>query len=298
MNLFKKNTPDRSRSVRDFPKTKTFSYRSARTVTDKIFQQNNQIEPKNKQTKSALSKVINIFIIATIFVCAYYISILDTNPVIKVDHQTLPRDESAYKQAIKKEMKGSIFNKNKLTFDSKKIKKVIQEEFPEVSDVSINIPLINHRPVVHVVLANPAARLVTGSGKYILDSEGRALFEQNLVSDQLNPDSLVTINDRSNHPVTLGKPVLTEQQISFVEEIISQAKAHNHPSETFNLEFGGSSVDVRYKDDNYLVKYNFFTDPKLSSGAYFALRKNINRGSVEKPAQYIDLRIPEKAFIK
>jgi hypothetical protein len=140
--------------------------------------------------------------------------------------------------------------------------------------------------------------LVTSDKSYILDREGRALFSENQINDKFDTSSLVSINDASGHPVVLGKPVLTEQQINYIKEIINQSKANNIPAQIFNLGVGGSAVDVKFKDASYVVKFSFYEDPKQSSGAYFAIREDIDNKKVTRPEKYIDLRIPDRAYLK
>lgn len=285
-----------------FPKNKKFSYRSYRRSSDDT----KRTDPENASTSSqdkgksssTLSKIINFIILFAVFSSLAYLSYMDTDPVIKLDEKTIPRSQNDYYDAIKKQMSGSLSYKNKLTFNSEKFSQNIKAEFPEIDTVIVEVPVFRHRPTVNITVAEPAARLVTSDKSYILDKEGRALFSEDRINDQFNTSALVSINDASGHPVTLGKPVLTENQINYIREVINQSKANDAPAQTFNLEFGGSAVDVKFKDTNYTVKFSFYEDPKHSSGAYFALRKQIDDGNVPAPADYVDLRIPDRAYLK
>ncbi len=299
--MFSKKKDYKKRSdTPSFPKNKTFSYRSARrgpansNGTDK-----NSVDNNDKgKSENKLSKAVNAVILLAVFSSLAYLSYVQTDPVIKLDQKALPRNEADYYDAVKKEISSSITYKNKLSFSSEKFSEKIKSQFPEVDSIIVEMPIFRHRPTVNITVSEPSARLVTSDKSYILDKEGTALFTEDKINDRFDTSGLVSINDSSGHPVELGKPVLTEQQINYIREVINQGKANNVPAQVFNLEFGGSAVDIKFQDASYIVKLSFYEDPRQSSGAYFALRDEIANGDVPLPKQYVDLRIPDRAYLK
>ena len=59
------------------------------------------------------------------------------------------------------------------------------------------------------------------------------------------------------------------------------------------LSEGGTAVDARFDGLNYYVRFSFFADAKQSSGAFIVMKEQ-----GVSPSEYMDLRIPDKAFIK
>lgn len=297
----KKSYPKRAKSSH-FPRNKTFTYRSARRSsgdTDNLNNGDKGSYDKNDEKKpSKISRLLNIVIFLAVFSSSAYLSYIDTDSVIKLDQTVIPRNKADYYNAVKDEFDNSVFYKNKLTFNTEKFSQNIRTEFPEIESVIVEIPIFRHRPTVNISVSKPSVRLVTNDKSYILDKEGRALFSEEQINDQFDTSKLVSINDASGHPVVLGKPVLTQQQINYIREVINQSNANNVPAQTFNLEFGGSAVDIKFKDAAYEVIFSFYEDPLQSSGAYFAIREEINNNNVAIPKQYIDLRIPDKAYIR
>lgn len=299
MMLSKKNRYQKRASDPKFPKNRTFSYRSARRGSGPSGADNSSLNGQNDvQPGGKISKAINVIILLAVFSSLAYLSYIDTNPVIKLEQEAIPRNETDYYDAVKQEIATSVAYKNKLTFSSDKFNEKIKAEFPEIDSIIVEIPVFRHRPTVNISVSEPSARLVTNDKNYILDEEGRALFSEDRINDKFDTSGLVSINDASGHPVTLGEPVLTQQQILYIREVISQSNANNIPAKTFNLEFGGSAVDVKYADSDYIVKFSFYEDPKQSSGAFFAIREEVNNGNAPTPQEYIDLRIPDRAYIK
>lgn len=293
----KKNYQKRNKI--NFPKNKIFSYRSA----ERSFKSNSKSSNPNstkthRRNNSVFSRFLNTVIILAVVTSIGYIFYLNTDPIIKIEQEVTPRNKADYYNAVRDELDSSLTYKNKLTFSSDKFRDHIKAEFPEIDNVMIEIPVLRHRPTIHLLVSEPSARLVTTDKNYIVDRQGIALFAEEEINDQYDTKDLVSINDSSGHPVVLGEPVLTERQISYIREIIDQSNAANTHAQTFTLEFGGSAVEVKYKDTSYIVKFSFYEDPRQSSGAYLAVREGIESGNVPLPKQYIDLRIPDRAYIK
>jgi len=281
-------------------KPKVFSYRSVRNSHDRPLQRGDKAakSKKNPDNNSSLSKklhkVVNIVILILIISGALYLSVLYPDGQIKVaGDEVYPRDKVAYEQEINRELKSSIFNRSKFTFDKAKITSNIKEKFPEIDTVDIGVPLMRHRPVIEVSLAKPSAKLVTKDSTYILDQEGRALFDQKYAAASLDVDSLLSINDDSGHEIILGKPALTELQLDFIREVIGQTSTKGYKPTSFMLSEGGTAVDTRFEGLNYYVKFSFFADARQSSGAFMAIKDQ-----AISPGEYVDVRIPDKAFVK
>lgn len=279
-----------------------FSYSSARSSTERTL---NRGDTKKNQTASPaeplqakLSRLVNYLIGLMILAGLVYMCALNPDAQIKVTGQeSYPRTKKSYQEGVDAQLKSSIFYRNKLTFDSSGVTEKIQNEFPEVTKVDISISPFRHRPVIELTLAKPTERLISGTHSYILDEDGTALFDQSEASPSLDINSLLTISDDSGQSVELGKPALTQTQISFIREVIGQTKAKGFMPDSFTLARGGTELDVRFKNKSYFVKFSFMADARQSSGALIALEKQLN-DSGTNPGEYIDLRIPEKAFVK
>lgn len=277
---------------------KVYSYSSLRSAQDRPLNRGEEKPSSQAGESRKVSRIINILILLFILGSAAYLSVLEPNAQVKISGEKIyPREKSSYEAKVNEFMGQSVLNRNKLTFNEAKLAARIKQEFPEVNTIKVGAPLMRHRPVVEVTLAKPAARLVTKDKIYILDSEGRALFEESQASAALDTDGLMTINDASGHDISLGRPALTQAQIGFINEVIGQTSAKGLKPQSFALSEGGTAVDVRFEDIGYFVKFSFYSEPRQSSGAFLALYEQIS-ASGPVPQQYVDLRIPDKAFIR
>jgi len=274
-----------------------FSYRSSRKGAGRAYNRGENAEEKDepKLSKSSLVTRLQygVLIIIVLAGLVYSVSLSNSAQIKVTGEQTFPRETSEYENAVIKELNASWLNGNKITLDREKLASNIREKFPEVQYVEVKTTPLKHEPIITIQLAQPTARLITPSGSYVLDGEGRALFDANHEAVDFDVSKLIPIHDNSGHEVEIGKPALTEEQIQYVREVMGQFEKKNIPIKEMALASGGVELQVRPKDRNYVIKFSFYSDARQSSGAYIALR-DANIGA----NQYIDLRIPDRAYIK
>ena len=85
-------------------------------------------------------------------------------------------DKSVYQAAANKLLASSIWNRNKITVNTGSVSESMLEQFPELSSVSVTLPLVSKRPVVYVQTAQPALVLAAQNGSFVIDTTGKALL--------------------------------------------------------------------------------------------------------------------------
>lgn len=280
-----------------YKKQQIYSYRSVRNDTNKKYDRDNDLYGTSGSgiAYSAL-KFSKIMIGLLVIVGSFYMLSVDPNPrvEIKENSDALSRSNSSYSDGIKAILNESFLNKNKLTIDTKNIEDSIVDAFPEIGLAKVTIPAISHRPKVDIFLSKPVAKLITENQVYILDDNGRALFTEKDASDSLNLSSLITVNDSTGSNIIIGKPALSIDQLQYIQQIFAQADKKNLDISTVALSSSGSGINVNYSNFDYTVKYSFFADARQSSGAYFAIKDSLDKD----PTEYIDVRIPDKVYVK
>lgn len=291
----KKQTPRaRNYSPPGNDRQRVYSYSSARkTQANQQQKNNNQSNNANLPKFSVLEKFQYALVAILVFAGVGYVFTLDTNAQIRIEGaENFPREKAAYEAAIQQEIGSSMFNRSKLTLNDQKIEESILKNFPEVRSVEVKTSLLRHRPMVEAVIARPVAKLVTPSETYILDRDGVALYAEGQATG-VNTKNLISVNDTSGYEIEYGKPALTSRQIGYINEFLGQMKAKKIPVSEMSIEGGGVELHVRFKDKKHFLKLSFFSSARQSSGAYLAvLDKNI------PISNYVDLRIPDRAYIK
>jgi hypothetical protein len=203
------------------------------------------------------------------------------------------RNPAAYQAAVDKLLADSIWNRNKITIDTGNISQQMLKQFPELSSVSVTLPLLAHRPVVYLQPTQPALLLIAHNGSYVLGTNGKAL----LTSDQLPPGhKLPQVTDESNLDVQLNRQVLTPDNVSFIQTVIAQLNAKRIAVSSMNLPPASSELVVHLTGQPYFVKFNLQNnDARQQVGTFLATLGQLQRQHAA-PAHYVDVRVDGRAY--
>lgn len=202
-----------------------------------------------------------------------------------------------YQQTAAQTLRSSIFNHNKLTVDTSAVSHELLTKYPEIRTATVAIPLIGSRPVVYIQPYQPAFVLSTVSNQaFLIDETGRALAPTSQIAN-MGELSVPTLEDQSGLPVTRGQQALPEGTVQFTQQvtrILDAAKVHY---QSLTLPAGTSELDVRISGVPYYVKFNLQGDARQQAGTFLAAKQRLEQDKTT-PAQYIDVRVPERAYYK
>jgi hypothetical protein len=202
-----------------------------------------------------------------------------------------------YQQAATKLFQSSIWNENKITINTAGIKLKLQQEFPELSDVSITLPLMSHRPIVYIAPTTPSLVLSTASGSFIIDNNGIALINSEQVADLSSLD-LPTVVDQSGLAVKIGTDILPTNDISFIQTVVAELHAKSIGITSLILPTAPYELDLKPSGVGYYVKFNIHsTDALQQIGTYLAVRQRLSSQNI-MPSSYIDVRLDGRAYYK
>lgn len=275
-----------------------FSYRAVRRETDRQLERGAKPAKDLTRLKRKLKHLP--YAISFIAICAallYNLTLVPNARVIVSGDQVTLRPLQSYQEAINNRLESSLSSRTKVTINTKRLSADIQREFPEIETLNISLPLLRHQPIIEVKLAAPAALLATSEATYILDGNGRALFDENDARADFDTSKLPVITDSSGHEITLGAVALTSAQIIYANELLAQSAAKQLQPESMTLQAGGEELHVRFQKVTYTVKFSFGADSRQSFGTFLATRERLERERATV-AEYIDVRIPERAYVK
>jgi hypothetical protein len=290
----KQSTSQRTPRI-EHQKQSIFQYSSNRSQADRSQRGENpeeQTGPPVNPFKKYLYR--SMFALALVGVAA--MSFLGGKPQILLAGDHKLRDTQSYQAAAQKAITGWQ-GYSKLTLDRKKTAEKIKTAYPEIVSVDVTTPLFGRSPVVKLELARPTVILSTGPNKYALDQRGLALFDLNRTASDFETTSLPAVEDQTGVQIEAGKPALTSEQISFITEVKHQSEAKQMPLTSIILNGGGGELHIKHGDLPYFVKYNLYEDPRKSFGTFYATREYAEQNNV-KPVEYIDVRVPERAYVK
>ncbi len=218
-------------------------------------------------------------------------------PLTTAANQGLLRNKTVYEAAASQQLGSSIWNRNKITIDTARLSRGLMTQFPELSSVSVTIPLLAHRPLVYVEAAQPALILSTDNGAFIIDTTGKALVSSSSPAGLNQPD-LPIITDQSGLRIQTNHQALPTADISFVQTVITELAAKQLSVSAMTLPAAASELDVHISGQPYFVKFNLENnDPREQAGTFLATINQLHRQNVT-PSQYVDVRVDGRAYYK
>lgn len=262
----------------------------------------NTVEQRVTSQKTRLRHIPTFVATVIIVLCLAYAMTLTTNPKIVIVNQqneavsSFLRPEEVYQSAATTVLSSSLLNKAKPTLNTDAVAAKLQEQFPEATDIAVTIPLLGRRPVVYMRIAEPIILLNSPSGSYVIDEKGRAIV---LLRDAPNAQalSLVTVDDQTGLDIQTGQQALSQNDVVFIQALRQQFEASGLKVESMTLPPLAHELHVRIKDVPYAIKFNLVGDPREQAGTYLAVKQKLEQDKVT-PAEYIDVRVPERAYYK
>jgi cell division septal protein FtsQ len=216
------------------------------------------------------------------------------------------QDSAVYQAASRKLFNASAANHNKLTVNATAIATSLRQQFPELQEVSVSLPLFGNQPTVYVRPAKPALLLAASNGSYVVDENGRALAEAT-ANTNLSGLKVPSVTDQSNLQVKLGQQVLPRTATDFVGLVSSQFAKQKLGIQSMTLPAAAGELDVYLSGKPYFVKFNLqpgqqgqqgSTDSAaVQIGTFLALIKKLEKQGTP-PAQYVDVRLEGRAYYK
>lgn len=207
------------------------------------------------------------------------------------------QDLEIYRSAAQQIIASTPLNRNKLTFDASEISAQMRQAFPELSAVSVSLPLVGWEPTVYVQAFSPSLVLMGGSsGDFVIDPAGRA-FAPGSLRGSLDKLKVPIVRDQSGLKIEERQIALPSAQVAFISEVYRQLQAKNVEITGITLPAGEGELEVQIKGKPYLVRFNLYGDAREGAGRYLATASYLESRQ-KKPNDYIDVRVDGRVFYK
>jgi hypothetical protein len=309
--LSKRRTPEedfgRRRPIRtEQGQGRVFSYYANRSANETNLGRSNVEEvPKRHSSKYIrfMGSLPMFGVAILILVVVVSQLVLTTHPKLVILSSTSNSDlflqsTSVYQRAADKLFSQSLGNQNKLTVDAAGISDRLKAMFPELSDVSVTLPVVGNQPTVYLQPAEPTLILSANGNSYVIDNTGRALAYAQSMPAQ-NRASLPQVVDQSGLQPQVGRQVLPSTSVAFIQTVLAQLKAQHVSVSKVVLPSASFEVDMYIAGKPYFVKFNMHDSSGAlqQTGAYIAVAQDL-AGKNITPSQYIDVRIDGRAYYK
>ena len=242
----------------------------------------------------------SIIATAAILLSLLYALELSTNPIIVQPsgaNSVFLQPINTYQQAARKLFDQSLLNKNKITVNVSGITVKLKKQFPELSNVTITLPIFSHRPLVYIIPSQPSL-LITSSKSvtYVLNDSGVAVLAASQ-APHLAELKLPKVDDHSNLSIRLGQAVLSSNDVSFISTVSEQLQAQKQSVKSLTLPSLAEELDLQLEGQNYNVKMDMQGDAKEQVGTLLATIKHL-KYTGQTPSSYIDVRVSGRAYYK
>jgi len=244
----------------------------------------------------SLAQVPFWLLLTVAVVCLVKVLFLSTSPKVVIlgstsVSSTYAQSVSVYAAAAQAQLRSSLTSHSKLTVNLNGTSSALEHQFPELQAVSMTVPLVSNRPIVHVQIAQPSVIVQTGQGNYALNKSGIVLAKLRTM-----PSGVPVVSDQSGGTPSPGKQYLASSTVSFVQTVAYQFSAAQLPIATFVLPSASLyELDVRLDAKPYTIKCNLQGDPLVQSGAAIATLQHLGAST---PASYLDVRVPDRVYYK
>ena len=230
-----------------------------------------------------------------------FVSWLNNSPKIIILGSTADREllqtTAVYKKAAIKLLNESFTNHNKLTLNTDNIVSKLEQEFPELANVTVQFQFLGDSPDIYLQPAIPVMLMANSSGnEYIIATSGVAVAPASKLNN-LAMFHLLLVTDQSDLTIRPGEAALSSSDIVFIQTVKEQLTAHNLTISSLTLPSATSELDVHINGSSYFIKFNLETDADQQIGSFLAVRKYLASNSIS-PSQYIDVRVLGRAFYK
>jgi hypothetical protein len=188
----------------------------------------------------------------------------------------------------------ALKNRNKVTLDEQGIAKRLKATFPEISDITIRLPLIGQTPRLYIEVSKPVIQLDSQGRAYVINSDGKAAGDDGSLAKF---PGLIRVEDQSGFEIKLGQPVLSAGEVAFIRALDAQARKNAVAVASLNLPPRPQELNLRTADKGYYVKFYLGGNAASQIGQWLASRAQFEREG-GGPGEYLDVRVPGKVFIK
>lgn len=227
-----------------------------------------------------------------------YATTLTSSPrVVAVEepNNKLLRPIGFYQESFAETLEESLLNYSKLSIDTNRIAREIEQKHPELTDVAISLPLIGRRPVIQIRANPPAFILASKHGTYLIGADGRAVLHTR--DADIAGLGITTVTDESGLEPSLGEIVLARDDVGFITTILYQLKSKDMIVQSITLPPISNELHMRFQGRGYYAKFNLRGNALGQAGAFVAIQERLEAENT-LPNEYIDVRVEDRAYIR
>ena len=221
---------------------------------------------------------------------------LSGNASISVDGGGPYRASGQYNDIVKNALDTSLQNYIKFSLQTDKVAQTIEDAIPEAYRVAVYAPLFGRNAEIIITTAQPFAVLQQQDGSsYIVSSRGTVVMVAK--DSSISTSELSTINNESGQLYTVGDQLFKPEEIASLLNLQYQYTEGKGGAVAYILPT--TPREIYTKEGAYIAKFSLNDDANIVQqfGALRAVQEQL-QASGRVPAEYVDVRLANKVFIK
>jgi len=303
-----KSSPNNRANLTYQPQDNNLSLRRLSTskneVDDKKFTKRNRSKYKLMLSKTSFTQR-RVFVLSAVIILGivlFALTFIKSTPDVIVfepaGYNYSSRSIAQYNQIVSNVIDSSLLNRFKLTVSSGQIDQTLRKDFPEINQTIENFSILSSSPKVYIQLKTPAVVDVIGGHSYVLSNQGYILTYINYANYKQYANLPMVYSNYSYNNINIGSQILTSSTIKFIQIIYYGLEEKGIGVIKVSLVPGAEEVDVYLASQPYYVKFNLHNNsPRLQLGTYLATIAKLRKQGIT-PKDYIDVRVPGRAYYK
>ena len=230
-----------------------------------------------------------------ILLLAIAVGVVFFSSIFRIDKVDVQGPNTELSQSLSSEvskyLNSSLAGKNWLFLDASSLKGRLQKTFTGQEAIVVEKQFPN-KLIVKTDEQKAAIIWKTGSKKYIVSINGRVMSE--FLGE--NSSDLSTLTDGSSLPVDIGNKILSRDFVSFAIKVGDYIKAKSLGPEQIYITETTKELLVK-TNAGYEIKFNTEETPDSQLRSLQATL-DLLASQKKQATQYIDLRVPGRAFYK
>jgi hypothetical protein len=253
--------------------------------------------------KILLQKLLkNVFIVAIVVIALFNTTLSGVSVKVIGNSSGSLRSSSDYNAGISQLLNESFLNSSKITFRSLDFEEQIKQQYPEVTDVSVVVPLAGRKLQIGLQLDNPILRLRTANNQQqgLIGSTGTliARADTNVILEQFPTVPSISIDPLVEFDT--GNQVLTSVEVGLISLLMEEfdgSEPYRPSVESVVFMVQKREINVRFKGVGYFAKLTPERDARPQIGSLVATLKQLKEQG-NAPQEYIDVRVEDRVFVK
>lgn len=278
------------------PNKKTNIRLKSQEITDR------KQKDKDKKISRLVYRILLVLFIIVVCYTLFFSPFLQINQVYIAGNDEIASTQigSIAESLMDETYGGYISKRNLILFPANILRTRILEKFKKVSDATVRKKFPDQ---VEVVITERKSLLLWCSAEncFIVDEHGYAYTQADFDSEEIKQNHLVRIDDMSARGVTVGKQVLSDEDLQFflnVKDVIKN-KAGIEVEDSYTIPSSISEEFSAKTANGVIMKFSlqFSLEKALENMELFFTKKESPAHSLSE-LEYVDLRYEDKIFYK